>query len=496
MSNGIYQDWDEDVVVGERNVDHVDSSSTILPVTSSFTAINGPYSQKFTPASSTSVSALQNHSRRPAVSTTSRRRHPTIAHYLGLGSSDEASSLDKYAPLLGGPVSPAPKSARKRRKLGETRDGTRADSTQSCDAVVQLPVSNNLHVTKNRRGSNAKLKTYPTEDDDSMNTVHGNGKQTTQVAPHRLPHNDPVKRSYGAATEYSKQSISPPGANERYAYAQLFESNTPDGDANTINHIAQTQLPDNEYDPDDEHYDDDLADEEFLELASDLIDASPNYGIPSSSQYQSLFPEAVPVDEQGPDSSIEESGQMNVGSSAAQHALKKFRSPITMKTRLLAATGDIDRAEARKPIVRPPFPATVRDRSPIIGLSSTTLLRTCFRIGEAINQAHQASKSGKHVMFELYARILQSEREESRQHFTFCDLFHANPPHVKAVYEGSIWKSVKLFDYDSRRLLQQGRICRSMGTMNREGKEWVFNVSNIWEAAWDDIKWVEGIVNA
>jgi hypothetical protein len=35
-----------------------------------------------------------------------------------------------------------------------------------------------------------------------------------------------------------------------------------------------------------------------------------------------------------------------------------------------------------------------------------------------------------------------------------------------------------------------------MGKMKREGKEWVMTVLNIWEAKWDDIKWVEGIVNA
>jgi NADPH-dependent glutamate synthase beta subunit-like oxidoreductase len=124
------------------------------------------------------------------------------------------------------------------------------------------------------------------------------------------------------------------------------------------------------------------------------------------------------------------------------------------------------------------------------------LLRTCFRIGEAINQAHQASKSGKPIMFELYARIFDSTREDTKQYFTFCDLFHAKPPYIKAVYEGAIWKAVELFDYDSKRLLQHGRICRCMGTMKRDGKEWIMVVANIWEATWDDIKWVEGIVNA
>ncbi|KAF2825362.1 hypothetical protein CC86DRAFT_294925 [Ophiobolus disseminans] len=181
---------------------------------------------------------------------------------------------------------------------------------------------------------------------------------------------------------------------------------------------------------------------------------------------------------------------------STQRRAKKFVSPITLTTRLLAATGDIDTVEARKPIARPLFPDAVRDRSPIIGLSSSTLLRTCFRIGEVINQAHQADKTGKHITFELYARILDSERDNKTQFFTFCDLFHGKPPYLKAAYDAALWKSVQLFNYDSKRLLQQGRIGRCMGTMKREGKEWIMTVLNIWEATWDDIKWVEGIVNA
>ena len=151
--------------------------------------------------------------------------------------------------------------------------------------------------------------------------------------------------------------------------------------------------------------------------------------------------------------------------------------------------------KGQTPIVRPPFPNPVRDRSPIIGLSSSTLLRSCFRIGEAINQGYQASKSGKHVLIELYARVLESKRTAQDQHFTFCDLFHARPPYIKAVYDAAIWRPVQLFEYDSRRLLQEGRMCRCIGTMKRKEKAWTMAVLNVWEATWDDIKWVEGIVS-
>ena len=60
---------------------------------------------------------------------------------------------------------------------------------------------------------------------------------------------------------------------------------------------------------------------------------------------------------------------------------------------------------AVQPIARPPFPQKVRDRSPIIGVSSDMLLRTCFRTGEALNVGSQAVRMGHTVFIELYARV-------------------------------------------------------------------------------------------
>jgi hypothetical protein len=263
--------------------------------------------------------------------------------------------------------------------------------------------------------------------------------------------------------------------------------------------IPNPQLADSDFTSDDvvdSDFDDDLDDEEFLKLTSDTINTGGSVCNLSSSPFESDLMQGVKRDDQSLASSINLSEEnLTRHDVKKKKKKKKFFSPITLTTRLLAATGDVDCAEARKPIVRSPFPVTVRDRSPIIGLSSNTVLRTCFRIGEAINQAHQSSRSGKHIVFELYARILESERVEAKQLFTFCDLFHGKPPYIKATYEAALWRSAQLFDYDSKRLLQQGRICRCMGTMKRDGKEWVMIVMNIWQATWEDIKWVEGIVN-
>lgn len=177
-----------------------------------------------------------------------------------------------------------------------------------------------------------------------------------------------------------------------------------------------------------------------------------------------------------------------------QKCARKFTSPLTERSINLAGNSVAKSDKVRTPIVRPPFPIPVRDRSPIIGLSPNLLLRTCFRIGEAINQASQATSRGQKLLFELYARVHTSKRNETRQEFVFRDLFHEKPPYMKGVYDAVIWKSVQLYSYDSERLLEAQRICRCIGTIKRDGKEWVMVVLNAWEARWEDIAWVEGII--
>lgn len=151
------------------------------------------------------------------------------------------------------------------------------------------------------------------------------------------------------------------------------------------------------------------------------------------------------------------------------------------------------------PLVRPPFPVQVRDRSPIIGLSSKSLLRTCFRVGEALNVGRQAVRNGKPTIIELYARVASSWREPDsvKQHFVFSDLFHDHPPFMNGVYE--LWKGVELWDYESGRFLnpsEQQRMCRCIGKTKRDGKKWKFVMLNIWEATWDDVDYAKGIICA
>ncbi|KAF2713863.1 hypothetical protein K504DRAFT_361300, partial [Pleomassaria siparia CBS 279.74] len=147
------------------------------------------------------------------------------------------------------------------------------------------------------------------------------------------------------------------------------------------------------------------------------------------------------------------------------------------------------------PIVRPDFPTQVRDRSPVVGLSPDSRLRTCFRIGEAINTGRQAVKEGKCIILELYARVLSSRRDNTKQSFVFCDLYHKKAPYINAVYDIRFWGSIDQFDHDSSRLLQGTKLCRCIGRMKKEKGQWTFAILSIWEATWDDVMWVEGIIN-
>lgn len=153
------------------------------------------------------------------------------------------------------------------------------------------------------------------------------------------------------------------------------------------------------------------------------------------------------------------------------------------------------------PFARPPFPSKVLDRSPILGLSSSPLLRTCFRIGEALNAATVASHTNLDPLIELYARVTYSQRVGVEQFFQFADLFRSErPPFLNGSYVG--WKSVDLWDCDSKYFLGEtgkGRMARCVGKLKRDEKKrgsWKMVIFSIWEASWDDVGYVKGIVCA
>lgn len=150
-----------------------------------------------------------------------------------------------------------------------------------------------------------------------------------------------------------------------------------------------------------------------------------------------------------------------------------------------------------KPIVRKPFPPPVLDRSPIFGATNGTVLRICFRIGEALNVGCHAVRTNKNVMLEFYARVTTSWREEKpgrKQHFVFQDLYHEKPPHVDGTF--ALWDQSQLWELDSNVFLmprKEGIMCRVIARMKRDGLKWRLEIFNIWEASWEDVDHVAGI---
>ncbi|KAK3637259.1 hypothetical protein LTR56_013797 [Elasticomyces elasticus] len=150
-----------------------------------------------------------------------------------------------------------------------------------------------------------------------------------------------------------------------------------------------------------------------------------------------------------------------------------------------------------KRIVRSPFPESVLDRSPIFGATNATVLRVCFRIGEALNAGCLAVRNNKNVLLELYARVTESHREEKpgrHQHLVFHDLYHDKPPYLTGTYD--LWDQSRLWELDSRAFLSsraEGTVCRAIARMKRDGMKWKLEVLSIWEASWEDVEHVAGI---
>lgn len=152
------------------------------------------------------------------------------------------------------------------------------------------------------------------------------------------------------------------------------------------------------------------------------------------------------------------------------------------------------------PFVRPPFPKPLLPRSPIPGTSPNTVLRTCFRIGEALNAASVCLQNSTDAIIELYCQVKYSNRQANghKQFFDFVDLFSPEKsPSLSGQY--AIWKGIDLWEHDSRQFLGEGgrgKKARVIGRIKRGPKNqgWEMTILSIWKADWDDVGIAKGIV--
>lgn len=151
-----------------------------------------------------------------------------------------------------------------------------------------------------------------------------------------------------------------------------------------------------------------------------------------------------------------------------------------------------------EPFARPKFPPLVQDRCPVNGLSSQTILRVCFRIGEMLKEGGRCSALGQDAIVELFARVSFSSREPgtSKQHFQFVDLFHDRPPFAKGILAN--FKTTGLGESESKVFIESSEtlMARCLGRLKKDVKNgaWLLHIINVRVTDWEEIRWTKRIV--
>lgn len=150
-----------------------------------------------------------------------------------------------------------------------------------------------------------------------------------------------------------------------------------------------------------------------------------------------------------------------------------------------------------KPIVRQTFKHHIFDRSPLFGVSGSSRLQTCFRIGEALNTGCNAVRRNETVLLELYARISKSWRDcksVPTQHFVFHDLYHDRLPHLHGtIGVSSFHQKWNLEGISFHSTPQKNEMARVIATMKRDAQTWRLDILGIEETNWDEVYHVAGI---
>ena len=154
-----------------------------------------------------------------------------------------------------------------------------------------------------------------------------------------------------------------------------------------------------------------------------------------------------------------------------------------------------------QPFARPDFPILTRDRSPITGVSTQTVLRVCFRIGEMFKEGARCEAMKQDAVIELFARVTSSSREAStnKQHFQFADLWHDRPPFPNGILFN--YRTSGLVESESKALLDadEGTLARCLGRLKRDSKSetgWMLHIANIRMTDWEEIRWTRRILSA
>ncbi|KAI1000522.1 hypothetical protein K3495_g7673 [Podosphaera aphanis] len=191
--------------------------------------------------------------------------------------------------------------------------------------------------------------------------------------------------------------------------------------------------------------------------------------------------------------------QINLGLEPKQdqaHEATSISSPIQ-----ISIIDDSKEFHDPGPFARPEYPQLVGESSPIIGLSSDHVFRTCFRIGEMFNEARRFSALKQAPVIELFARVTHSNRDyaTTRQFFRFVDLWNIHPPFPTGLLAN--FKVTKLVDAESRYFIdnEEKVLTRALGILKKDIEQsigWIFYIINIRKTDWEEINWTKKIISA
>lgn len=148
---------------------------------------------------------------------------------------------------------------------------------------------------------------------------------------------------------------------------------------------------------------------------------------------------------------------------------------------------------AELPFVRPPFPCSIESGSPVLGANPDTLLRICFRIGEAINAASLASQKQQNLLIELYARVTITRSDgTSKKVFQLWDLYHDRPPYLEGWYD----THGNEFDGISTIIANNGvrKLCRCVGNLRKYDQKWRLQLLKFHETNWAAIETARDLI--
>ncbi|KXJ86324.1 hypothetical protein Micbo1qcDRAFT_36262 [Microdochium bolleyi] len=155
---------------------------------------------------------------------------------------------------------------------------------------------------------------------------------------------------------------------------------------------------------------------------------------------------------------------------------------------------------ALSPFIRPPFPDIASSKVQVPGVSGQTVLRTCFRVGEMISQTAKCHTQQQDVVFEIYARVKQSERKTTTkiQHFSLTDLFKTQPPYPRASLAG--WRAASDLDQQAADFLGSSGVLKLYWCLCRPVRDprstvgWTYTILSIKTVTWAHIQQAKDVL--